>query len=74
MDFATEYANAADDGAPYAGPRLIADSWTDAEILIAWVRGPNGEALQLVGEIVKTIPAERIGDTYSIIRKREGEQ
>jgi hypothetical protein len=64
----TEYENLADDGAPYAGPVLLAETQQAAETLIAFVRGPNGEPLTLLGELVKRVPAEVIGDTYTIVR------
>lgn len=68
-EWGTRYANAADDGAPYVGPTLLADTYRDAETLLAWVRGPNGEALELDGEIVGRLSASTIDDTHRFIRR-----
>jgi len=71
MQFITEYANDADDGAPYAGPLLLADSWVAATALLAHVRGPNGEPLLLLGELVDRMDASLHGDTKTWVRRRE---
>jgi len=70
MQFITEYANRADDGAPYAGPTLIADSWLDAEALLEWVKGPNGESLTVSGRLIDRLPPEKHGDTISIVERK----
>ena len=71
--FVTEYANAADDGAPYCGPLLYAESLEAAERLSAVVKGPNDEPLKVLGELAERVPAERIGDTWTRLKKQEGQ-
>jgi hypothetical protein len=71
--FVTEYANAADDGAPYCGPLLYAESYEAAVRLSALVRGPNEEPLTVLGSLVERVPADRIGDTWTRVRKPEPE-
>lgn len=70
-EYITEYANAADDGAPYAGPTLLATSLADAEDLAKFVRGPNGEPLIVRGELVERIRADVHGDTFTIVKRPE---
>lgn len=65
----TEYANAADCGAPYVGPTLLADSEPDALALAAFVRGPNGETMTVCGELLMRGDALHMGDTFSMIRR-----
>jgi hypothetical protein len=65
----TSYANAADDGAPYVGPVLLAGTYADALALLTWVVGPNLEPLKVEGEILERIPADTIGDTHTRIRR-----
>ena len=64
----TEYANAADDWAPYAGPTILAASKAEADRVLVHVLGPNGEPLILVGELVERVRPELIRDTFTIIR------
>jgi hypothetical protein len=68
-EWGTRYANAADDGAPYVGPTLLADSYHAAVALLGFVKGPNGETLEIDGEIVERLPADVIGDTHRVIKK-----
>lgn len=70
----TEYANAADHGAPYAGPVILASTVAVARQILGRVRGPNGEVLQLKGRLLaRTVDASRIGDTFSIVDTAEGD-
>jgi hypothetical protein len=69
-EYATEYANAADDGAPYVGPVVLAASFAEAEaITAARLRGPNGEPLRVIGEIVARLQASVHGDTKTWLRR-----
>ena len=65
----TEYDNKADDGAPYVGPVLVTGTLQEARGLLTWIRGPNMEELKITGEIINRYPAERLGDTYTEVRK-----
>lgn len=67
----TEYANAADDGAPYAGPIIFADDIVGARVIADLVAGPNMEKLVVQGELIEQIDARKHGDTYSVIRRHE---
>jgi hypothetical protein len=69
--FITEYDNAADDGAPYAGPTLLADCFEAAELLLNRVLGPNGERLRVLGELMERLPADRIHDTHTIVQRKD---
>jgi hypothetical protein len=63
-EFCTEYANAADDGAPYVGPIVLAVDHAEARALVhVHLRGPNGEELRVRGEIVHREVADVLGDT-----------
>jgi len=66
-EWITEYANAADDGAPYCGPVIRAGTRADAERILVSVSGPNGEPLTILGELMTRIPANVIGDTHTTI-------
>lgn len=72
----TEYANRADDGAPYSGPRLFAESYEGAVALLPSISGPDGEPLTIVGEFVMSAAnPSAIRDTFHIVRaiaKAEG--
>ena len=65
--WATEFANAADDGAPYAGPLLMAETREDAQRLTNWVRGPNAEVLKVIGPVSVRLNANIHGDTKYVI-------
>ncbi len=67
----TEYANAADDGAPYVGPTIFADDLAGAAVIAGLIEGPNGEAIIVQGELVERIDASVHGDTHSIIKRHE---
>lgn len=67
----TEYANKADDGAPYAGPIVFADDIGAARAIASLVAGPNMEELVVQGELIEQIDARVHGDTYSVIRRPE---
>lgn len=67
----TEYANRADDGAPYAGPIIFAEDASGARAIAAIVAGPNMEELIVQGELIDQIDARVHGDTHSIIRRIE---
>jgi hypothetical protein len=58
-----EFDTKADDGAPYVGPTLLAESHADAERLAERVRGPNGESLIVLGQLAERLPADKHGDT-----------
>jgi hypothetical protein len=68
-EFITEYANLADDGAPYAGPTILAHSLAYAQLIVETsVRGPNGEELTVVGELAARLAPDVHGDTKTWIR------
>ena len=66
--FITEYRNALDGGARYAGPMLEADSRMAAEALTCCVFGPSGERLNVIGEIVSSVTTDA-GDRSTTVRK-----
>lgn len=65
-EFGTEYDNKADHGAPYVGPVILAEA---EDLVQHHIRGPNGEQLRVLGEIVKRLQAEVHGDTKTWYKK-----
>lgn len=57
--FLTEYRNIADDGATYAGPVFLADTFDAANALTTCVFGPHGEKLTVIGVLAETVSVEQ---------------
>ena len=64
--YLTEYNNASDGHAVYSGPQIVADC-IDAAVAIveSCVKGPSGETLRVIGELVETINEDGSPTAYS---------